>query len=251
LARVREGHREETSAAREPAAPSGRIAIWHRIERTALNPEAASTAVPPPGGIDGFFGTRASLGMDVVLVGLFAVLPLLAWSIHLVRNRRDFAGHKRLQWIIAAALLAAIVVFEIDVRLVSDWKLRAAASPWWPAGVLAALGAVFGVQCGANYDLTPEGAAIWLSTIPPAARAKVFTFTTSYTGPGWSGYCSLATALFLAFPEDGVTEHASGHIVGANDRGLVYGWCHVDGMRHPDQTLDASRNATMRQEGAR
>jgi putative membrane protein len=105
-----------------------------------LNPEAASTAVPAPGGIDGFLGTRASLGMDVVLVGLFAVLPLLAWSIHLVRNRRDFAGHKRLQWIIAAALLAAIVVFEIDVRLVSDWKIRAAVSPWWPAGVLTALG---------------------------------------------------------------------------------------------------------------
>jgi hypothetical protein len=105
-----------------------------------LNPEAASTTVPAPGGIDGFLGTRASLGMDVVLVGLFAVLPLFAWSIHLVRNRRNFAAHKRLQWIIAAALLAAIVVFEIDVRLVSDWKLRAAASPWWPAGVLTALG---------------------------------------------------------------------------------------------------------------
>lgn len=119
------------------------------------------------------------------------------------------------------------------------------------AGVLAALGAVFGVQCGSNYDMTPEGAAIWLSTIPPAPRAKVYTFTTSYTGPGWSGYCSLATSLFLAFPEDGVTEHASGHFPGANDLGLTYGWCHVGGMRDPDQALDAGRNAAMRQAGAR
>lgn len=119
------------------------------------------------------------------------------------------------------------------------------------AGVLAALGAVFGVQCGSNYDMTPEGAAIWLSTIPPAPRAKVHTFTTSYTGPGWSGYCSLATSLFLAFPEDGVTEHASGHFPGANDLGLTYGWCHVGGMRDPDQALDAGRNAAMRQAGAR
>ena len=106
---------------------------------TEAEPAAVASA-PAPNGIDGFLGTRASLGMDVVLVGLLAVLPLLAWSVHLVRNRRNFAAHKRLQWVIATALLAAIVIFEIDVRLVSDWKLRAAASPWWPAGVLTALG---------------------------------------------------------------------------------------------------------------
>ena len=91
-------------------------------------------------GIDGFLGTRGSLGMDVVVVGLLAVLPLLAWSIHLVRTRRDYATHKRLQVLIAGALLACIVIFEVDVRLFSDWKDRARPSPWWPAGVLTALG---------------------------------------------------------------------------------------------------------------
>lgn len=91
-------------------------------------------------GLDGFLGSRASLGMDVVLVGLFATLPLLAWSVHLVRNRRDYAGHKRMQLAIVAALVAAIVVFEIDIRLLSDWKARAAPSPYWPGGVLASLG---------------------------------------------------------------------------------------------------------------
>jgi len=90
-------------------------------------------------GIDGFLGTRASFGMDFVLVGLVALLPVLAWSIHLVRARRDFAAHKRLQLVIAAALTAAIVVFEIDVRLISDWKIRAAPSPFWPVGVGTAL----------------------------------------------------------------------------------------------------------------
>ncbi len=96
---------------------------------------AAGPAYP---GIDGFLGTRASLGMDVVLVGLVALLPVLAWSIALVRRGR-YVAHKALQLFIVAALAAAIVVFEIDVRLVSDWKVRAAASPWWPAGVLGAL----------------------------------------------------------------------------------------------------------------
>ncbi|MFM8380143.1 MAG: DUF420 domain-containing protein, partial [Planctomycetia bacterium] len=93
----------------------------------------------PFGGIDGFLGTRASVGMDVVLVGLWLLLPVLAWSIALVRRGR-YATHKTLQLLIAGALLAAIVVFEIDVRLVSDWKERARPSPWWPGGVLGSLG---------------------------------------------------------------------------------------------------------------
>ena len=92
-----------------------------------------------PGGIDGFLGTRASIGMDVVLVGLWLLLPVLAWSVMLVR-RGHYSAHKALQLVIVAALLAAIVVFEIDVRLVSDWKARARPSPWWPTGVLATLG---------------------------------------------------------------------------------------------------------------
>ena len=91
-------------------------------------------------GIDGFLGTRGSLGMDVVVVGLLAVLPLLAWSIHVVRTRRDYATHKLLQLTIAVALLVCIVIFEIDIRLVSDWKVRARPSPWWPGGVLTMLG---------------------------------------------------------------------------------------------------------------
>lgn len=99
-------------------------------------PETVPAAVFP--GIDGFLGTRASIGMDVVLVGLVALLPVLAWSVAAVRRGR-YGLHKSLQLFIAAALAAAIVVFEIDVRLVSDWKTRAATSPWWPGGVLAAL----------------------------------------------------------------------------------------------------------------
>ena len=104
------------------------------------NPEQPAVVVCPASrGIDGFLGTRASLGMDVVLVGLLALLPVLAWSIALVRRGR-YAAHRSLQLFIVAALAAAIVVFEIDIRLISDWRARAAASPWWPMGVLTALG---------------------------------------------------------------------------------------------------------------
>ncbi|NBT13087.1 MAG: DUF420 domain-containing protein [Planctomycetia bacterium] len=99
----------------------------------------AAAATASVGGIDGFLGTRASVGMDVVLVGLWLLLPVLAWSVLLVR-RGNYAAHKTLQLVIAGALLAAIIVFEIDVRLVSDWRARARTSPWWPGGVLGALG---------------------------------------------------------------------------------------------------------------
>lgn len=101
--------------------------------------ESASIAPPRYPGIDGFLGTRASLGMDVVLVGLIALLPVLAWSIRLARQGH-YLLHKRLQLFIVAALLAAILVFEVDVRFLSDWRTRAEDSPFWPGGVLAALG---------------------------------------------------------------------------------------------------------------
>lgn len=110
-------------------------------------PPEPSAVAAVASGIDGFLGTRASLGMDVVLVGLVALLPVLAWSVSLAR-RGHYLAHKRLQLFIVAALLAALVVFEIDIRLISDWKIRAAGGApwgrppnvWWPTGVLVALG---------------------------------------------------------------------------------------------------------------
>jgi len=120
------------------------------------------------------------------------------------------------------------------------------------AGNLAALGQIFGVQCGSNYDMTYDGAAAWLSTIPTAARAKVYSHTTTFTNnPFVYDYCNILSDFLLTDPEDGVVEDWSGHIPGANSMGLKTGWCHVSGMRDPDQTLDAQRNASMNAQGAR
>jgi hypothetical protein len=120
------------------------------------------------------------------------------------------------------------------------------------AGNIAALGEIFGIQCGANAELTYDGAAAWLSTIPSWVRARVYTHTTTFEDfPFFYDYCSIASDFFLSDPEDGVVEHWSGHIPGANDMGLREGWCHVPEMRDPDQATDAARNATMDQEAAR
>jgi putative membrane protein len=112
-------------------------------DSTPVPPDSAVAAVPAGfEGLDGFLaplGSRASIGMDVVLVGLLALLPVLAWSIAAVRAGR-YRLHKRLQLFIVGALAAAIVVFEIDIRIFSDWRERARPSPFWPAGVLGSLG---------------------------------------------------------------------------------------------------------------
>jgi putative membrane protein len=103
-----------------------------RVQSTAIQESR-------PPGVDGFLGSRASLGTDLVFVALFGVLPLLAWGIQLAR-RRQYRWHKTVQLTIAAALLVAITIFEIDMRFVSGWKPRAVASPWWPGVVWTTLG---------------------------------------------------------------------------------------------------------------
>jgi hypothetical protein len=80
-------------------------------------------------GIDGFLGTRGSLMLDVVFLAMFAVLPVLAVSIALVKRGR-FELHKRLQLILGGILLVAVVAFELDMRI-HGWEQRAMASPYF------------------------------------------------------------------------------------------------------------------------
>lgn len=93
-------------------------------------------------GIDGFLGTRGSLMLDVVFLAMFAIVPLLGWSIYLVKFRRKYDLHKKLQLAMGLLLLATVVLFEIDIR-VNEWEHRAEPSPYFteaqkwscPAGI--------------------------------------------------------------------------------------------------------------------
>lgn len=114
------------------------------------------------------------------------------------------------------------------------------------AGNLAAIGAVFGIACGSNNDLTYSGAAAWLSGIPSWARAAVRYYTTSFKDVWWRwDYCHVATDLVLSDPEDGTTELAYGQLSGATNGGHTYGQCHTTEMRDPGQTTDYGRNSDM------
>ncbi len=119
------------------------------------------------------------------------------------------------------------------------------------AGNLALLGQIFGAGCGENFDLTYDGAALWLAGIPTWARQEVFYYTTSKENPGFLSSCIAATDLFLTNPEDGTTEQWAGQLPGANNMGHVEGWCHTTGMNDPPQYQDSARNQQMNQAAAR
>jgi len=114
------------------------------------------------------------------------------------------------------------------------------------------LGAVFGVGCGSNNDLSVDGARNWLSGISMEARKQVYYYTTTYkTGTFFGDYCSLPMNVFLKWPNDGTTEIAYASLPGGNELGNSEKWCHTTGMQYPPQYTDTARNAVMNQNAAR
>jgi putative membrane protein len=81
-------------------------------------------------GIDGFLGTRASLMLDLVVVAMAVVLPVLGASIALVKYRRRYELHKRIQLVLGAVLLVTVLAFEADMRI-NGWRERAVSSRFW------------------------------------------------------------------------------------------------------------------------
>jgi putative membrane protein len=101
----------------------------------ALLAESHSLDYP---GIDGFLpGSRATIMLDVVFVALFAVLPVMGWSIWLIKARRNYRLHKKVQLALGIVLLIAVAAFEIDMQFISGWRPRAIPSPHYGDGTPA------------------------------------------------------------------------------------------------------------------
>jgi hypothetical protein len=88
---------------------------------------------PSSSQLNGFLPTRASFMLDFVFLAMFVIVPLLALSVYLVRARRQFLWHRRLQLTLATVLLLAVLAFEIDMRFFTDWEALATASPYYTA----------------------------------------------------------------------------------------------------------------------
>lgn len=66
---------------------------------------------------DGFLGYKSSFMLDVVALSLLLVVPLLVWSLYLVKVMRRYVAHRRLQTLLGLVLLVAVSAFEIDMRM--------------------------------------------------------------------------------------------------------------------------------------
>ena len=72
---------------------------------------------------DGFLGYNTSFMLDAVVCALLLVVPILAWSIYLVKVRHQFQLHKQIQLGLGLALLLAVTAFEVDLHLVQGgWE---------------------------------------------------------------------------------------------------------------------------------
>ena len=70
----------------------------------------------------GFLGYPTTFMLDFVVCALVVIVPLLLWSLWLVKFRRRYATHMRLQIALGIILLAAVTAFEIDMRLHGGWQ---------------------------------------------------------------------------------------------------------------------------------
>lgn len=68
--------------------------------------------------------------LDAIALAMFVVVPTMLWSIYLVKYRKKYELHRRIQLILAGGLLIVIVLFELDVRL-HGWQQYAKASPYF------------------------------------------------------------------------------------------------------------------------
>ena len=70
----------------------------------------------------GFLGYPSTLMLDVVVCALILVVPALLFRIYLVKFRRQYLWHRRLQTGLGVALLITVCLFEVDMRLHGGWQ---------------------------------------------------------------------------------------------------------------------------------
>jgi len=120
------------------------------------------------------------------------------------------------------------------------------------AGSAANLGESFGIGCGDNFDLSLDGAVLWIAGISSDSRKDIHYYTTSYKqGFLFGDYCSLPMNMILEWPNDGTSELAFTDIDGGNDQGNTQGECHITGMKYTAQYYDNDRNRAINALAAR
>ena len=72
---------------------------------------------------NGFLGYPTTFMLDFVVCALALIVPVLLWSLWLVKFRRRYLAHKRMQIALGIVLLLAVTAFEVDVQMVhGGWE---------------------------------------------------------------------------------------------------------------------------------
>ncbi len=92
---------------------------------------------------NGFLGYPTTFMLDFVVCALALVVPLLLWSLWLVKFRRHYVAHKRLQIALGIILLLAVTAFEVDVQMVhGGWEKIVAKQQLSPDALTAKISSV-------------------------------------------------------------------------------------------------------------
>jgi hypothetical protein len=63
----------------------------------------------------GFLGTRADMLVDIVTLSFIIILPIMIASIWLVRKKKDYSNHRRIQLYLGITLGVVVAIFEYDL----------------------------------------------------------------------------------------------------------------------------------------
>jgi len=129
---------------------------------------------------NGFLGYQTTFMLDFVVCALVLIVPLLLWSLWLVKFRRRFLAHKRLQIALGTILLVAVTAFEVDVQMVhGGWE-----------------------NIVARQQLTPELLTVKINGVRPWLRVHLlFAVTTPFL---WIVTITLALLRFKNPPAPGL-----------------------------------------------
>ena len=82
----------------------------------------------------GFLPTRGSFSLDLIFVGMIVICGIMLFSILAVRLLNKPRMHRRIQLYLAMTLGLIVVLFEIDVRFLTDWRTLAESSAFYQSG---------------------------------------------------------------------------------------------------------------------
>lgn len=139
----------------------------------------------------GFFGTRGDLLMDAVVVAIVLTPILFLWAVRLAR-RGQFARHRNWQTALLGVLLAAVTLFEVDIRLSGGTRAFMANSPYLGTPLLSWLLRVHVVVAVLSFGL-------WTYLVVQAWRARMDLHPQLFTAAHRRrGYWVFAGTVFTA-----------------------------------------------------